>query len=160
MRILAFLMTAMMVSATGRGLAQQGQAADEEAARKLLEQYAAAFNKKDAKAVAELWAEDGDYTSLRGRTAKGRAELEGLFRDLLSGPYRDAKIELITSSVRLLAPDVALGHATWQVNGALGPDGKAGPTVRTVSLSVATRRGGQWRIVSALPLLLPTPAAK
>lgn len=157
---LSFLMTAMILGATGTGQTQQGKAADEEATRKLAEQYAAAFNKKDAKAVAELWAEDGDYTSLSGRVAKGRTEIESLFRDLLSGPYRDAKIQLITFSTRFLTPDVALGNATWETSGVRGPDGKEGPTIRTVSLSVATKRGGQWRIVSVLPMALPASAAR
>ncbi len=155
----SFLLTAMILGATGTGQTKEGQAADEDVVRKLGEQYVAAFNKKDPKAVAEIWAEDGDYTSLDGRAAKGRTEIERLFRELLTGVYKDAKTKLITNSVRFPAPDVAVGNATWETTGGRAADGKERPTVRTVSLSVATKRSGQWRVVSALSMVLPAPAA-
>ncbi len=160
MKILSCLVTAMMLGAMAMAQTEQGKAADEAANRKLLEQYAAAFNKKDAKALAQIWAEDGEYTSLSGRAAKGRSEIESLFRDILSGPYKDARIQLVAQSVRLLAPDVAMGKATWETSGVLAPDGKERPTMKTVSLSVAAKRGGQWLVVSALPMVLPASEAR
>ncbi len=158
MRIFSCLVIATMLSALVA--AQQGKADDEAVIRRLFDQYVAAFNKKDAKAVAQIWAEDGEYTSLTGRSAKGRSELEGLFRDLLAGPYKDARIQLVTQSVRFLAPDAALSNATWELSGARGPDGGEKPAIRTVSLSVTTKRSGQWLLVSSLPMAVPAPAAK
>src|SRR5437588_13066769 len=46
------------------------------AVRKTAEEFAKAFNKGDAKAVAAFWTANGEYTGPDGETVRGREALE------------------------------------------------------------------------------------
>src|SRR5258708_3304874 len=46
---------------------------------KRAQEFIAAFNKGDAKAVAGFWVPDGNYVDQAGREYKGRAALEKLY---------------------------------------------------------------------------------
>ena len=63
-----------------RALAQApASAADEKDIRSIGTQIQDAWNKADARMLADLWLTDGDYISSTGRTARGRAEVEKAF---------------------------------------------------------------------------------
>src|ERR1043166_3916446 len=59
-------------------IAPAGARESEEAIKDWSEQFVAAWNRDDAKALANLWTEDGDLINPFGRHANGRAQIEQL----------------------------------------------------------------------------------
>jgi ketosteroid isomerase-like protein len=57
------------------------QKADRDAIFNNAKTFVDAFERGDAKAVAGLWADDGDYVDLVGRQLQGRAAIENEFQD-------------------------------------------------------------------------------
>lgn len=68
------------------------------------EAFVAAFNKRDAKAVAAMWTEDGEYVDDTGRTFAGRAAIEKGYAELFAGSP-PTKIQIAMDSLRLLSAD-------------------------------------------------------
>lgn len=90
--------------------AQQPEPAemDQAAIRKMVESYQQAFNKGDAKAIAELWSPSAVYTNrVTGETVKGRAAIGEQFTSLFA-KSKDLKIDLATESIQFLSPSVAV----------------------------------------------------
>jgi uncharacterized protein (TIGR02246 family) len=69
--------------------------------------FVKAYNARDAKAIAAQFAEDGRIVGPDGSITQGRAAIERRYREAFESDP-DAKIEVTSQSVRLLAPDVAL----------------------------------------------------
>lgn len=82
------------------------------AIRESSQAFAAAFNKKDAKAIAALWTEDGDYTDDLGRKFVGRDAIAKGYGEFFS-QNSGVKIRIVIDSLRLLSPNAAIedGHA-------------------------------------------------
>src|SRR5215510_3382068 len=82
------------------------QANDLKAIRDTAQAYVAAFNRQDAKAIAALWAENGDCIDDSGKRFQGRAEIEKVYAELFR-QHPGGKINVIVDSLRLLSPDAA-----------------------------------------------------
>ena len=74
--------------------------------------FVAAFNKQDAKAVATLWAEDGQYIDDTGRVFAGREAIGKAYAQFFA-ENPGAQLRINIDSLRLLSPDAAIeaGHA-------------------------------------------------
>ena len=100
--------------------------------------YVEAYNARDAKSLAALWAPDAVYLSqVTGDIIRGRSALETEF----AGQFQNldqAKIEVATDSIEFISPSVALesGIATVIV-----PDTK--PEKRNYN-AIYIRREGKW----------------
>ncbi len=113
-------------------------AADEAAIRKADEVYVKAFNKHDAKALADAWSPDAVYLNrTTGDEVTGRAaiaeEFTAVFKD-----QPEVKLELSVQSIRFVSPNVAVEEGIAKT---LAP--KAGPEEEEYS-AVYVRREGQW----------------
>jgi uncharacterized protein (TIGR02246 family) len=81
--------------AAGQPKAEAAAIADEAAVRKSAQQFEEAFNKKDARAVAALWTENGELTDVDGTVVRGRAELEKMYTAAFAAtPKSQGKIEV------------------------------------------------------------------
>src|SRR5579862_222266 len=80
----------------------RNQASEEKDIRSIGAQVQDAWNKRDAKMLADLWLTDGDYVSSTGRTATGRAEVENAFATQWAGVYKGTKLTHTLTSVRFL----------------------------------------------------------
>src|SRR5262245_16965379 len=65
------------------------------------QEFIAAFNKGDAKAVAAFYTPDGDYVDQTGRQYKGRAALEKLYEKVFA-ERKGAKLNIIVTSTRMI----------------------------------------------------------
>src|SRR5262245_1613772 len=72
---------------------------DAVAIRRSSEDFAAAFNRGDAQALASQWTESGECRDADGRSFVGRAAIEKAFADSFKA-NPDAKIELLVQSIR------------------------------------------------------------
>jgi uncharacterized protein (TIGR02246 family) len=80
---------------------------DREAIRQSARDFTAAFEKGDAKAVAALWTEQGEYESDDGMVLRGRAAIQAAFAAHFKG--RPAgKMEIQVENIRFPSRDTAI----------------------------------------------------
>ena len=119
--------------------AQPGEpAADEAAIRKADEAYVKAFNRHDAKALADAWSPEAVYLNrVSGDEVTGRAaiaeEFTAVFKD-----QPEVKLDLSVQSIQFVSPNVAVEQGIAKT---LAP--KAEPEEEEYS-AVYVKRQGQW----------------
>lgn len=100
--------------------------------------FIAAFNKGDAKAVASFWTPEGDYVDQSGRQYKGRTALERLYQSVFA-ERKGAKLKIHVISVRKLGEDTALEDGISEV---IPADG--GPPSTARFSAVLVKKDGVW----------------
>jgi uncharacterized protein (TIGR02246 family) len=133
----------------------QTQASDDKDIRSIGAQVQDAWNKRDAKMLADLWLTDGDYVSSTGRTATGRAEVEKAFATQWNGVYKGTKLTHTLTSVRFLRKDVAIADGAFEISGMKDASGKLMATRSGLSTIVTVRKGDRW-YVAALRGMVPS----
>jgi uncharacterized protein (TIGR02246 family) len=114
------------------------QAVDEAAIRKEAAAYVEAFNKHDAKALADHWSPDAVYTNrTTGEEVVGRAAISEQFTALFK-EQPGLKLEVTVASVQFVSPNVAIEQGTTKL---LAP--KAEPEEIEYS-AVNVKRDGKW----------------
>jgi uncharacterized protein (TIGR02246 family) len=157
--MLRTLLAAVLVSSLVSVASAQKAGKDEETVRQMQADFAAAWNKHDAKAMAALWAEDGDVINPAGKVAKGRADVEKLMAEEHATFAKGTTFTNNVTGVRFLKPDVALLDASYEIAGVMGPGGKAG-SMKGLYTVVLVKKGGKWWVSSARPMVpLPEPSA-
>ena len=122
----------------GPNVSRADQADEDEAIRKNAEEYVAAYNKHDAKALAAMWSPDAVYMDpSTGESAVGREEIETAFADTLAD-FKDAKLEVSVESVDFVSPNVAIENGTARV---IRPNAEP---VETNYTAVNIKRDGKW----------------
>jgi uncharacterized protein (TIGR02246 family) len=119
--------------------AQENPPAGEEAAiRKAAASYAEAFNKGDAKALADHWSPDAVYTNrTTGEEVVGQAAISEQFTALFK-EQPGLKLEVTVTSVQFVSPNVAIEQGTTKL---LAPN--AEPEEIEYS-AVNVKRDGKW----------------
>jgi len=130
---------------------QNSPSTDESEVRTLYRQLLDGWNKRNADAMAVLFAEDGDIIGFDGSQLSGRAEiastLQQIFADHITPPYV-SKVR----GVRFLSPEAAILRAVV----GMVPAGQSDldPNLNAIQVLVAAKQDGKWRIV----LFQNTPA--
>lgn len=130
-------------------------ASDEKDIRSIGAQIQEAWNRKDAKMLADLWLTDGDYVSSTGRTATGRAEVERAFAAQWAGLYKGTRLAHTLTAVRFVRKDVAIADGAFEIGGMKDGSGKPLPTRSGLTTVVAVRKGERW-YVAALRGMVPS----
>lgn len=115
--------------------------------------FVAAFNKGDAKAIAALWTEDGEYIDDRGRRFAGREAIEKGYAELLSD-NPGAVMQIAIDSLRLVSPNTAIEDGRASVKS--GSGGAGGASRYTV---VHAKADGKWLMASVRDTAFELPAA-
>ena len=134
----------------GLSVAANAQKPDADA-QKLQEDYAAAFNKGDAKALAELYAPDGTRLGPDGAWLVGRAAIEKVYADGFAGPLKGAKLALTGGHIQAVTPDVKVMEGRFVLTGFAVIKGRY--------VNTLVRRGKTWQIASVVTITDP-PAPK
>jgi uncharacterized protein (TIGR02246 family) len=100
--------------------------------------YEAAFAKGDAKAIADLFTEDAEFTSDEGRAVNGRAAIETMSKASFQS-NKGAKLAIDSASVRLLAPGVIVEKGSTTVTE------KDGDTSSALYTAVLVQKDGKWK---------------
>ena len=119
---------------------------------KRAQEFIAAFNKGDAKAVAAFWTPDGSYVDQSGREYKGRAALEKLYEKVFAAG-KGAKLTIHVTSIKLLAPDVGVEEGITEVKPADG-----GPGTAARFSAVLVKKDGEWYFESVRDSLARPPS--
>jgi uncharacterized protein (TIGR02246 family) len=121
----------------------QTPSADRDAIEKSARDFAAAFNKGDAKAIAAMWTENGESREGGGKTFVGRAAIEKAYVDLFKA-NAGAKLQVLVKSVRFPAKDMAVEEGLLRSS-----HGSKDLPTTTTYVAVHTREAGQWKIALA-----------
>ena len=142
----------------GSGLAAQTPMSgnEEVAVRKVISDFADAWNRHDAKAMADLHTDDVNFVNIFGQWWKGRSEVEERLRRAHTTAFSRSRMLVNTEMVKFLAPNVALVHGTMELQDA--PPETMG---RCHSSRVLAKENGRWLISSFQNTLIRTgdPAA-
>lgn len=125
---------------------RSASAKDEEAIRKVLAGFAEAWSRHDAKAFSLVFAEDADFTNVRGVSAHGRIEVEKFHAPRFATRFKDTYQTITAVKIRIVKPDVAAVDARWEMTGAKTPEGKDIPLRKGLLNFVMTKEDGKWLI--------------
>jgi uncharacterized protein (TIGR02246 family) len=106
------------------------------------QEFIAAYNAGDAKAVAGFWTQDGEYIDQEDHHFKGRAAIEKVY-DKAFAENKGAKLAIHVTSVRQVTSDVALEEGVTEVTPADG-----GPAAVTKFSAVLVKKDGVWYLES------------
>jgi len=120
--------------------------ADEQAIRKLARDYEAACDAKDAKALAALFAPDGEVVEDDGNVVQGREAIAAAFAQLFAGNPK-ASTNATIDSIRFVAPSVAIVDGTTKTTLAPGQ-----PPVLSRHCVTQVKIDGRWLMASARAL--------
>lgn len=116
-----------------------------------------AWNRHDAHALAEPFAEDADFTNVFGMAVRGRAAIEALHAPLFKTMFTDSHLRVLETRVRMIRPDVAAVDVKWTMTGARDPHGNPWPERIGLLNWIVTRHGERWLIDVSHNMDLPSP---
>jgi uncharacterized protein (TIGR02246 family) len=128
---------------------------DEKGIKQVLTGFIEAWNRHDAKAFSMVFAEDADFTNVRGMSAHGRTEVEKFHAPRFATTFKDSNQKITEVKIRFLSPDIAAVDARWEMTGAKGPDGQEIPVRKGLLNFIMTRSIGQWLIMIMHNMDLP-----
>jgi ketosteroid isomerase-like protein len=144
---------------------------DEEAARKVVNEIAATWNRHDMNAYGALFTPDADFVNVAGRHWKGRESIQ-LNTAFLHGaiPADSAGVTVPKSAcgvfktsswtlkqvdVRFLRNDVAAAHLQSELQG----DARTKDTRRNLLVMILTKENGRWFVAVAQNTEINRPPA-
>jgi uncharacterized protein (TIGR02246 family) len=129
---------------------------DEKGIKLVLTGFVEAWNNHDAKAFSMVFAEDADFTNVRGMSAHGRTEVEKFHAPRFATNFKGSNQKMTEIKIRFITPDVAAVDARWEMTGAKGPDGQDIPLRKGLLNFIMTRStSGQWLIIVMHNMDLP-----
>lgn len=142
-------------SAAGADARPAAAAKEDEGISKVLAGFVEAWNKHDANAFSMVFAEDADFTNVRGTSAHGRTEVAKFHAPVFATIFKDTTLKITRSKIRFIKPDVGAVDAWWEMTGAKTPDGQSIPVRKGLLNFVMTKEGTQWFIAVMHNMDLP-----
>jgi uncharacterized protein (TIGR02246 family) len=140
MRRMSLFLLMLGVIGTSRlwGQPPADQSANEAAIRKMVASYVQAFNKHDAKALADLWSPDAVYLNRStGEEVVGRPAIAEQFKALFK-EQPQLKLEVNADSIQFISPNVAVERGRTRF---LAPNAEPEEIDYT---AIDVKRDGQW----------------
>ena len=128
------------------------QSPDFKAAEDAAQRYMAAYNKGDAKTLADFFAEDVDYIDQDGAEVKGRDAVQKLLAENFQA-NPGVKLDLTVDEIKQLTPDVRVNRGFATVTP------KSGAAVATRYVSISVKTGDRWLISQLTETDAPAPNA-
>jgi uncharacterized protein (TIGR02246 family) len=123
---------------------------EEAGVREVVQKYVDAREHMDARAIEALFSSDADQLVSTGEWRKGRDEV--VRGTLASSQSSGGKRTITVTSVRFLAPGVAIADGRYEITGGAGSGG-----TRAMWTTLLLTRGAEgWRI-AAIRNMLPAP---
>lgn len=123
--------------------------------REIYANFNKAWNKHDTEAMANMWTLDGDHREPDGRLAKGREAISKLFAQQHASVFKKTELFLTLKDVWFITATVALIDGSYEVTGAVLPDGTEIPPRKGYLSSILLKEQGNWGIIASR-LMIPT----
>jgi uncharacterized protein (TIGR02246 family) len=147
--LLSWLGFTAPVAAAAEAAPSGPTAADRGQVEAVAQRFAEAWNRHDAKALVAPFGQQADFVNYIGMHWRGREEIERAHARIHETRMKDSQLTILASAVRFLRPDVALLHATWELRGDTGIEGKLLPPRQGVLTFVVARQDGRWLVEAA-----------
>jgi uncharacterized protein (TIGR02246 family) len=147
-------MGSAVISGQGR---PTGAAATDPELQKLADEFAQAWAKGDAKALAAMHTEDAIRIPGDGQVIAGRGAIEKSFAEGLSGMWKGSKLTITSGQSRQVAPNVQVAEGRYQITGGTPV---AGAPTGGQYLNTVVRQDGRWRLASTAIIAPPPPPMK
>ena len=123
---------------------------DEDAIRELEHRFNAAWGRHDPDGMAEALVDDAQFITVNGAWTTSRAGFRDLMQRLhgANGPFRSTTRKTPEMQVRFLAPDIAMLHSRFWIDGEVLQDELSQASRESVGLRVLRKIEGRWRIVA------------
>ena len=152
------LLLTVLVSFIALPTARAGNAKEDAAIQKRLDEFNAAWNQHDAKLMAGVFVADGDLINPFGRQVKGTEEIEKLFAGEQSGPMAGTTYSGTIESIRYLDDDLAVVDVAGEITGMKNPDGSAAQPFKHHVTWIIKQKHGKWLALSVRAFgYLPAP---
>jgi uncharacterized protein (TIGR02246 family) len=156
-RLFLPVLLALITVSAARGQESSG---DDAAINKRHDEWCAAWNKHDPKAMAAFWVADGDLINPFGRVCKGRDQIEKLFTEEQSGPMAGTTYSGTVQGIRHIG-DVAIVDVDGEITGMKMADGTACPPFKHHVTWICRKVDGKWMAEGARAFAyVPAPASK
>jgi uncharacterized protein (TIGR02246 family) len=123
--------------------------------RLLYTEFVEDWNKHDVAKMAAMWTIDGDHTEPDGTRARGRDEVTALLTKQHTSVFKNSHLSLKVDTVFMLTDTVAIVDGTYELSGAVLPDGTAIPPRNGQLTSVLLKEKATWSIFASR-LMIPT----
>ena len=120
--------------------------ADSVAIKQVCADFSENFSRHDAHGVAMTFAEDADFTNMRGNHSHGREDIENWFASLFRGNLKDSLRTDTVKSIRFFTPELAAVDAETVITGTKTADGSEIPPRKGLMIVMATKQNGRWFI--------------
>jgi len=136
--------------------------ADSAAIKQAFTDFYESFSHHDAHATAMTFAEDADFTNMRGIHRHGRKEIEDWFASLFKGNLKASNRTDIVRSIRFFTPQTAAVDADTVITGTKAADGSDVPPRKGLMIATMTKQNGRWLIsvFHEAEFPAPPPAAR
>jgi uncharacterized protein (TIGR02246 family) len=131
--------------------------ADSAAIKQVCADFSGNFSRHDAHGVAMTFAEDADFTNMRGSHSHGRADIEKWFASLFRGNLKDSLRTDTVKSIRFFTPELAAVDAETTITGTKAADGSDIPPRKGLMIVMATKQSGRWLIGTFHEAEYPAP---
>jgi uncharacterized protein (TIGR02246 family) len=135
----------------------QGTEADSVAIKQVCADFSENFRRHDAHGVAMTFAEDADFTNMRGSQSHGRKDIENWFASLFRGILKDSQRTDAVRSIRFFTPELAAVDAETVITGTKATDGSAIPPRKGLMIVMVTKQNGRWLIGTFHEAEYPAP---
>ena len=122
------------------------------AIRRSAQQFADAFNRGNAEAVADQWTSDGEYC-IGGQSLKGREAITREYGEFFR-QHPGSKMEVKVESIRPVAPTVAIEQGTASTT-----EGPGGVRTESAYTAVHVKQGDKWLMASVRESEIPAVTA-
>jgi uncharacterized protein (TIGR02246 family) len=123
-----------------------GAEADSVAIKQVCADFSENFSRHDAHGVAITFAEDADFTNMRGSHSHGRGDIEKWFASLFRGNLKDSLRTDTVKSIRFFTPELAAVDAETVITGTKATDGSEIPPRKGLMIVTAIKQNGRWLI--------------
>jgi len=137
----------LWVLAAGFSVPAMAQEQDVAAIRQVQILQATAWNQHNARAYANLFAEDGDAVNVVGWWWRGRSEIERKISEGFEVVFAKSTLTITNVDVRFLGPSMAVAHVRWTMVGAKTPPNVPEPR-EGIQLQILTKQADGWLIAS------------
>lgn len=142
--------------AMGADVKASADATDEASIRNVLAAFVDAWNKHDAEAFSRVFAEDADFTNVRGMGAHGRTEIVKFHVPVFATIFKESQQKIVDARIRFIKSDVAAIDTWWELTGARNPrDGQEIPLRKGLMSLVMTKKNSHWLITVMHNMDLP-----
>ena len=150
MFIVLFLMSAAVFLAKAQEAGQKES--DNLAFNQLAKDFDDAWNTRNAKALASLFTEDGDFQFWSGQCVAGRDQIEKYYSTQVFPPMpENFRHSAVTERHRYVKPDVVIGDGYADI---VGIRGEEPFKMHLLFTSVSVKQDGKWKL-SAIRLMIP-----